>query len=347
MAWGRFCPRPTADKSSASTSTNTGPTAFSEYQFSGYKAAIETFNNETGEITKIVKTISGSSIYGNSFATFGIVGNDVGFVDEARGGSVGRLRHDKFLLLNPNKDKKITGRWRPPQNRGSVLYQQAENQATSTQMSVVFRNALGSDAPWIDVWDSATNNSMSFIKLAYTGEAIAENTRTDEAVLAGQNGYGAPINTLVNLKTKKITVFPGFNNGPCGAGAVNGLAVDSQTDVAATDTELNAQVEFYNVKKRTAIIAVQLPCTDDADQGDSGSGVANDPVHGLFLVTEHFYACNSSEGSALVVDDESGNLVETITGFKLFIGEPAPAINPAKRVAGRLGRGQSASAVLL
>lgn len=106
-----------------------------------------------------MKTISGSSIYGNSFATFGIVGNDVGFVDEARGGSVGRLRHDKFLLLNPNKDKKITGRWRPPQNRGSVLYQQAENQATSTQMSVVFRNALGSDAPWIDVWDSATNNS--------------------------------------------------------------------------------------------------------------------------------------------------------------------------------------------
>lgn len=180
---------------------------------------------------------------------------------------------------------------------------------------------------------------MSFIKLAYTGEAIAEDTRTDEAVLAGQNGYGAPINTLVNLKTKKITVFPGFNNGPYGAGAVNGLAVDSQTDVAATDTELNAQVEFYNVKKRTAIIAVQLPCTDDADQGDSGSGVANDPVHGLFLVTEHFYACNSSEGSALVVYDESGNLVETITGFKLFIGEPAPAINPAKRVGWTFGPG--------
>jgi hypothetical protein len=310
----------------------------SEYAFSSYKASIETFNTTTGKITKIVKTISGSSIKGNSFATFGIVGNDVGFVDEERGGLT-RPRDDKFLLLNPNADKKITGRWRPPDDRGSVLYQQAVNQTTNTQVSIVFRNALGSDVPWIYVWDSATNKFMNFIQLAYTGEAIAEESQTDEAVLAGQNGYGAPINTLVNLKTKKIVVFPGYNNGFSGAGAVNGLAVDSQTGTAATDTELNSQVEFYDLKKRTGITYVQLPCTSSADQGNSGSGIVNDAVHSLFLVTEEFYACNTNEGSAVLVYDESGNLVETITGFKFFLSEPAPAIDPRKRIGWTFGPG--------
>ncbi|MBV9027094.1 MAG: hypothetical protein JO311_00630, partial [Candidatus Eremiobacteraeota bacterium] len=48
-----------------------------------------------------------------------------------------------------------------------------------------------------------------------------------------------------------------------------------------------------------------------------------------FLVTEPYNACG--QGSALIVYDESGNLVETITGFKFAIGEPAPAINPTTR----------------
>jgi hypothetical protein len=62
-----------------------------------------------------------------------------------------------------------------------------------------------------------------------------------------------------------------------------------------------------------------------------------DSVHGLFLVTEEFYACNTSEGSAILVYDESGDLVETITGFKFSVSEPAPAINPTKRVGWALG----------
>ena len=30
--------------------------------------------------------------------------------------------------------------------------------------------------------------------------------------------------------------------------------------------------------------------------------------------------------------DEAGNLVESITGFNMALGEPAPAINPGKRM---------------
>ncbi len=59
-------------------------------------------------------------------------------------------------------------------------------------------------------------------------------------------------------------------------------------------------------------------------------------MHKLFLVTEYFY-CDGGQGSAIVVYNERGDMVETITGFKFAIGEPAPAINPAKRMGWAFG----------
>jgi hypothetical protein len=231
------------------------------------KSAIETFDIKTAKITKIVKVMV--SPPNDDFVTFGIVGEDVGFVDEQRVSFDDISRDDVFFLLNPVKNEKITGRWKPPHVADSVLYQQAENQTTSTQVSVVFRNAFSMDTPWLYVWNSSTNKFKRFIRLTYAGEAVAEDTSTNQAVLASQDGSGAPINTLVNLKTKKIIVFPGINNGPYGAGAVNGLAVDSGTGIACTTTELNAQVEFYDLKKETGF-AVQLPDTGSASQANSG-----------------------------------------------------------------------------
>ncbi|MGB6646280.1 MAG: hypothetical protein WBE35_14710 [Candidatus Cybelea sp.] len=122
-----------------------------------------------------------------------------------------------------------------------------------------------------------------------------------------------------------------------GAGFVNGLAVDSSTGIAATTTELNAQVEFYDLARQTGV-AAQLPCTGETSQGNSGAGIANDPVNGLFLVTDPSY-CSGSQGSAILVYDEKANLVETITGFKFALGEPAPAINPGKRMGWTFGPG--------
>ena len=137
---------------------------------------------------------------------------------------------------------------------------------------------------------------------------------------------------LVNLKTGKQTGFQGLNNGPVGAGFVNGLAVDSNTGVAATTTELNAQVEFYNLAAQTGT-AVQLPCTGASSQLNSGTSVTNDSVNGLFLVEDPDYACGS--GGAIVVYDESGALVETITGFSFGIDQIDPglaAVIPSRRM---------------
>jgi hypothetical protein len=110
------------------------------------------------------------------------------------------------------------------------------------------------------------------------------------------------------------------------------LAVDSTTGIAATTTELNAQVEFYNLASQTGT-AVQLPCTGSSSQLNSGSWVTNDPVNGLFLVADPVYACGS--GSAIVVYNESGALVETITGFRFDIDQidsGIPVVIPSQRM---------------
>ena len=82
---------------------------------------------------------------------------------------------------------------------------------------------------------------------------------------------------------------------------------------------------------KAGIIAEQLPCTGDADQLSSGSGIAVGPLKKLFLVTEELY-CTGSQGSAILVYDETSALIETITGFSFFIGELAPAPHPSKRM---------------
>jgi hypothetical protein len=82
--------------------------------------------------------------------------------------------------------------------------------------------------------------------------------------------------------------------------------------MACTTTELNSQVEFYDLANQTGF-AVQLPGTTNTDQVHSGAAVASDPVHGLFLVADPVFAPTGD--SAIVVYDEQGDLVESITGF--------------------------------
>ncbi len=108
--------------------------------------------------------------------------------------------------------------------------------------------------------------------------------------------------------------------------------MDSARGIACTTTELNAQVEFYDLKKRTGF-AVQLPGTGDADQLNSGGAVVNDPVHHLFLVSDPLYAPTGD--GAIVVYKDDGDLVEAITGFHFggfAQGPTRVAVNPALRM---------------
>jgi hypothetical protein len=219
--------------------------------------------------------------------------------------------------MDPVTAERFTGPWTPP-IKGFDVLQNAENQSTTT--SVVYGIELHqADRPALAVANLAEDSStMIALDPSTFGDGhaqLAQDPATDQAVLAastGAVGGPPPINAQVDLSTGHITQWNGLNNGPLGAGFVNGLAVDPRTEIACTTTELNAQVEFYDLADRTGT-AVQLPGTVDADQLNSGAAVANDPVHKLFLVADPIFA--PTGGSAIVVYDEHGGLVESIPGF--------------------------------
>lgn len=305
---------------------------------------VETFDQDTGTI---VKSFPKSPPSGTTYSFNAIVTGDVGLVTRyvEPTGSIFARRF--YNLMSPTKGK-FTGKWTPPVKDIQV---EALGPNQTTGMTAVFAIELqNQDIPDLFESNVAKNTfgkvfhlDPSAFSLGDTPQ-IGQDAATNQAVIAtspdgGEVGGAAPINVVVNLKTGKQKQWNGFNNGYFHAGFVNGIAVDSTTGIFATDTELNAQVEFYNIAKETGTF-VQLPCTGSTSQLLSGSGIANDPANGLFLITEQNY-CDGSQGSAIVVYDETGNLVETITGFKFAIGEPAPVINPSKRMGWTFGPGFS------
>jgi hypothetical protein len=243
-----------------------------------------------------------------------------------------------YSTIAPATKQNFTGKWTPALKDIQVEEMAPGQTATSTAMYAI--ELKKNDKPDLIVSDVAHNTFSKVIKLDPSffslgnGPQLSQDTKTNQAVFALSPDYGAvggkpPLNVLYDLSTGKETMFEGLNNGYFHAGSVNGAAVDSNTGILATDTELNAQVEFYDLAKQTSTFA-QLPCTGNTSQLNSGSGIANDSKNGLFLVTEQYNACGS--GSALLVYDEKANLVETITGFNMSVGEPAPVINPSKRM---------------
>jgi hypothetical protein len=297
---------------------------------------VETFDQDSGKITKsLPKKLRSTTSYGAD----GIAAGDVGLITRyvTPKNSIYAKRY--YDVMNPVTKNEFTGKWTPPV-KDIQVEDFGPNQTTST--SAVFAIELKKqDIPILFASNVAKNTfgkvfqlNPSFFSLGDQPQ-IAQDSTTNQAVIAtspdgGRVGGEAPINVLVDLTTGKETQWNGLNNGPFGSGFVNGLAVDSATGIAATTTELNAQVEFYDLAQETGTF-VQLPCTGPSSQSNSGAGVTNDSVNGLFLVDDPFY-CSGSQGSAILVYDEKGNLVETITGFSLPIGAGGVAINPSKRM---------------
>ena len=306
--------------------------------------SVETFDQDTGKITKSFDKYDGLR---RQYAVDAIFAGDIALVTHYIQEKDSIYYRRVFDLMNPVTAQKFTGLWVSP-IKDMLLWGAAENQTTPTAVLFAYaapKHGGSLERPNLVVTNFSTNTSTVFpldINLfgVADGPQVGQYSAANEAVFAltpdgGRVGGEAPVNVLVNLTTGAQKQFNGLNEGPYGSGDVNGLAVDPNTGMAATTTELNAQVEFYDLKKQAGI-AVQLPCTGSASEYSSGSGIANDPINHLFLVTEYYY-CDASQGSAILVYDEHAKLIETITGFAFGIGEPAPAINPSKRMGWALG----------
>jgi len=257
-------------------------------------ANVETFDENSGKITKSFpkKTPSGTS-----YGADGIFTGDVALITRYVVPK-GKIYAKRFYdVMSPATSGKFTGKWTPLVK--DIQVEQAGPNQTAAETALFAIELKNQDVPDVIVSNVAENKFGRVFHLNPSSFSLGDqpqfgqDTKTNQAVIAsspdgGRVGGEAPVNLLVDMKSGKQIQFNGLNNGPFGSGFVNGLAVDSATGIAATATELNAQVEFYNLAKKTGT-AVQLPCTGDASQSLSGSGIANDSTNGLFLVTEQFY----------------------------------------------------------
>jgi hypothetical protein len=279
------------------------------------QASVETFDQRSGDITKMVKKTESSNA---SYAVLGIAGHDVGVVESGSG---------TYRLMDPVTKGKFTGTWTPPVP--FVVDQIAENQSSSTSVILGYDASYASFPTAVVVADLLANTGKVISldqSLFGTGNVptIAQDPVTNQAVVTG--GNAAPLTNpsigVVDIAKGKVSAFTAL-----GEGAINSVAVDSKTGTACTVTELDEGLEFYNIKTHAGF-EVFLP--NNGSELQSGSEVAMDPVHGLCIVTQPVSTGQGTQQSAVWVYDEQGNLKEGIAGFDFWFGAGL-AIDPKER----------------
>jgi len=290
-------------------------------------AAVETFDQKTGKILKVVIRTQSQ----DDFLTMGVLGKGIGLVEREHVISFLHLKRT-FHTLNPLDSNKFTGVWTPP--LGSTHIITAVDGSISRTQGAANVVAWAADVsqnfiPWVFESNVAENKFGPIVKITDSTNfgsvvsPIAFDTKTNQAVVGG--GTGAfdtnPVIGLIDLTKGTFSEFTGV-----GLGFINGVAVDSADGIACTTTEDDASVEFYDLKSETGFTVV-LPGSG-GQQFLSGWDVEFDSIHKLFVVAQP----NSSTGtgSSIYVYDTKGNVKNTLNGFSF----PTPmrlALNPSKR----------------
>ena len=297
-------------------------------------AAVETFDQATGAILKVVKKIETK----DDFLTLGIAGTSIGLVEREHVQGLYVVKRI-YEQLSPVSSNKFTGTWEPPLASDDIIIGLSRNQASTTTAVLAFENG-GTDSTFVFASNVGANTFGPIITLTdpvfffSDSPVVAYDSKTNQAVIAastGAVGGPPPVFALVDLTTQKVVEFKGLPGPPpFRAGFVNGIAVDSADGIACTTTELDFSVEFYNLKKKTGF-AVTLPGA--SSQLQSGSDVEFDPVHKLFFVAQS--VSSTGPGSSIQVYDTKGNLVESLNGFNFSntfnVVSTHIALNPSNR----------------
>jgi len=305
--------------------------------------AIETFDETTGKITKVVQKKQRINADVEPVVD-AIAGNDVGIVDvERQETEHSQLeRNDYFDLIAPVTGEKITGRSKPRTMLGIVPNFVTNNQASSSQvMMALYPDKRGNDQVGLYTYDTARNawgRRVDFPKVDLFQNGFpnyaAIDAATNEAVVGylGRPRYNphesATFYVMDAATGKHLRSFYGV-----GFGWPNGMAIDPATDTMCTTTTGDMDVEFYNLSTGKGK-AVKIPVLYPKGPLTNGAAVAADPVHHLFLVAQ-WDSTFSPSGSTVIVYDERGKLVEYINGFNFFnrfsVVVPHLAVNPSNR----------------
>ena len=200
-----------------------------------YVVAVETFDQQTGAIIKVVSKIVNTQ---SDFLTWGVFGQHIGLVEVEIVQGIFVVKRN-FGILNPLEENVFNAKWTPPVDGATQQLEDVEgNQSSANVAGMVSpyeccsRSVFGSNV--------ATNTFGPAIALTdplFTSgvpPVLAFDNVNNQAVLAQSEGapFTIPRINLVDLTTGVITDFEG-----AGGGFVNGMAVDSATGIACTTTE--------------------------------------------------------------------------------------------------------------
>jgi len=271
-------------------------------------AAAETFDQKTGKILKVIAQTQTQ----DDFVTLGVVGASVGLVEYEHVVSLFNVKR-YFGIADPLSGNKPTGRWTPPIGTQHLINQVSRNQGTTN--NAVFAIDISSNfIPYVFSSNIAANTFGPIVQITDSANfgsvppPIAYNSVTNQAILGGGPGCFncIPVLGIADLTNGTFTEETGF-----GFGFINGIAVDSEDNIACTTTEDDSQVEFIDLDRHLATFVV-LP-NSGRQQFFSGADVAYDALHKVFLVAQPNSSVSS--GSTIYVYDIKGNLRETLNGF--------------------------------
>jgi hypothetical protein len=279
-------------------------------------SAVETFDQATGKILKLVKKLETQ----DNFVTLGVTGASIGLVEHEHVPGI-YVTKRIYEELNPLASNAFTGKWTAPLKADDIILGVSRNQGAGSTAFLTYHNTDNGNS---FVFGSTVGANIFGPRIPLRnpvfqiccGPVIGYDSVTNEAVIAsstGEVGGPPPVFALANLKTKHVVQFNGLPGPPpTRAGFVNGLAVDSGDGIACTTTELDARVEFYDLKKKTGF-AVVLPGSG-GQQLNSGADVEFDPLNKLFLVAQPVSSTGGGN-SSIQVYDTKGKFVESLNGF--------------------------------
>jgi hypothetical protein len=271
-------------------------------------AAVETFDQHTGKILKVVAKTQTK----DDFITWGVFGNSVGMVEKEK---VKGIFVDKrvYHVLNPLNSNQFTGDWTPPIDKDHIIEEASRSQGTPNAAFWAIDNG-GNFIPVVFGSDVAANTfgpavQVTDANFASVFPALAYNRKTNKAIVAAPtlgNPFVPPVLATINLKNGRFHRIPGV-----GTGTVNGIAVDSETNIVCTTTEIDFSVQFYNLTTGDKFSQFLPGATN---QTQSGADVAVDAVNQLFLVAQPESSTKPGT-SSIHVYDEHGVLIKSIDGF--------------------------------
>lgn len=287
--------------------------------------AVETFDQKTGKILKIVTQQSDTY---NDYVALGIFGNGVGLAEE-------QLSHGEFVTktvygtMDPLSGNQVTGRWTPPFTKDDIIISAPDAQGSPNTAVLYFDNGGNFDSFVLSTNVAAntfgkqvtiTDPDFSF----NVSPVMTFDTQTNTAVLGGSLGcFGCSTEIgLVDLNQGTFSEFGGL-----GFGFINGIAVDSANGIVCTTTEDDFSLEIYNLATQTGFI---VPLENATSQLNSGGDVEFDPIHKLFLIGQEFSSVARS-GSSILVYDEQGNYIEAVNGLSLPASPAYMALHPSQR----------------